>query len=74
MKNISILLIGGELDGQTFTALEGEKTVRIYSYEGKGFITDSEVNLALAPRPEGKWNVYEQESEGSDRFIFKHTE
>lgn len=74
MKNVSILLIGGELDGQTFTAREDEKVVRIHNSLKKGVVIDTKVNESLPELPEGHFYVYEQESEGSNKFIYVKTE
>lgn len=57
MRNVSVLLIGGALDGQTYTAREDETTLQIH---------DSETDEL----PGGKFYSYKQESEGSDRFVF----
>ncbi len=74
MINVSILLVGGDLDGQTYTAKEGEKTVRIHNSEKKDVVTDTEIREKIKQKPEGKWYIYEQEREGSERFLFKHSE
>ncbi len=74
MINVSIRLIGGDLDGQTYTAKNGETSVRIYGSDKKDNIISGNVSAEMAKTPEGKWYIYEQESEGSDRFVFKHTE
>ena len=74
MKNVSILLVGGELDGQTFTAREDEKVVRVHSSEKKDIVTDSKSSQSLSERPEGHFYVYEQENDGSNRFLYVKTE
>lgn len=75
MINVSILLVGGDLDGQTFTALEGETSVRIHSSDNsRGQITDVHLKEQAQRRPEGHWYLYEQESEGSNNFVFKEKE
>lgn len=74
MVNKSILLVGGNLDGQTYTTAEHDTIVRIHDIEIKGTITDVHLEEQAKRRPQGKWYVYEQESEGSERFIFKGEE
>ena len=74
MKNVSIFLVGGELDGQTFTAREDEKVVRIHNSVKKDVVIDTKINQSLAELPEGHFYVYEQENEGSNRFIYVTTE
>jgi hypothetical protein len=74
MKNVSILLVGGELDGQTYTAREDEKILRIHFSEKKDVVTDSKVNRAITELPDGHFYIYEQEAEGSNRFVYTKTE
>lgn len=74
MRNVSILLVGGDLDGQTFTAREDEKILRIHNSVKKDVVTDSKINESLPELPEGHFYVYEQESEGSNRFVYVKTE
>ncbi len=73
MKNVSILLIGGELDGQTYTAREDEDILRIHHTEKKDVVTDTKVNKAKAELPPGHFYVYKKEREGSNRFIYVKT-
>lgn len=70
MKNVSVLLVGGALDGQTYTAREDETTLQIHYSEKSDVVTDSEVNSFADEMPEGKFYTYKQESEGSERFVF----
>ena len=74
MKNVSVHLVGGELDGQTYTAREDEKILRIHSAEKKDMVTDVRVNMERASLPPGHFYIYQQESEGSDRFVYVKTE
>jgi hypothetical protein len=74
MINRSILLVGGDLDGQTYTASEGDTSVRVHNSEIKGVITDTRAREQGERRPQGHWCIYEQESEGSDRFVFRRYE
>jgi hypothetical protein len=74
MKNVSILLVGGDLDGQTYTAREDEKILHIHNSEVKDVVTDVKVHKERAALPKGHMYVYEQESEGSNRFVYVKTE
>ncbi len=74
MKNVSIHLVGGELDGQTYTAREDEKILRIHHGEKKDIVTDVRVNKQRESLPQGHFYVYQQEREGSDRFVYVKTE
>ena len=74
MKNVSILLVGGELDGQTYTAREDEKVLHIHSSEKDDVVIDTKIKKSLAELPAGHMYVYEQESEGSNRFVYVKTE
>lgn len=74
MKNVSILLVGGELDGQTYTAREDEKILHIHFSEKSDVVTDTKINKSLTELPQGHLYVYEQESEGSNRFVYVKTE
>jgi len=74
MKNVSIHLVGGELDGQTYTAREDEKVLHIHHSNVKDVVTDVNVNNERASLPQGHFYVYQQESEGSDRFVYIKTE
>jgi len=74
MKNVSIRLIGGELDGQTYTAREDEKILHIHNSRVKDVVTDVHVSKEMASLPQGNTFVYQQESEGSDRFVYVKTE
>lgn len=74
MTNVSVLLVGGDLDGQTYTAKPEEKALRIHSSEKNAVVTDTKVKERRDEKPAGKWYIYAQESEGSNRFIFQHEE
>ena len=70
MKNVSIHLIGGALDGQTYTAREDETILHIHNSEVKDVVTDVHVSKERAALPKGHLYTYRQESEGSDRFVY----
>lgn len=74
MKNVSIHLVGGDLDGQTYTAREDEKILHIHNSDVKDVVTDVHIRRERAALPKGDIYVYEQESEGSNRFIYVRTE
>ena len=74
MKNISIHLIGGALDGQTYTAREDEVVLHIHHSNVKDVVTDENVNKERASLSQGQFYIYRQESEGSDRYLFVKTE
>ena len=74
MKNVSVLLIGGELDGQTYTAREDEDILHIHFSEKKDVVTGSKVTKARSELPPGHFYVYKKEREGSNRFIYVKTE
>ena len=74
MKNVSIHLVGGELDGQTYTAREDEKILYIHNSHVKDVVTDVHISRERAALPKGDIYVYEQQSEGSDKFVYVRTE
>ena len=74
MKNVSVLLVGGELDGQTYTAREDENILRIHFSEKQDVVIDTKVNKALEELDEGHFYIYKQESDGSNRFVYEKTE
>jgi hypothetical protein len=74
MKNVSVKLTGGPLDGQTYTAREEETILYIHNSDVKHVVNGTKVNQQREDLPEGHLYVYEQESEGSNRFVYVKTE
>lgn len=74
MVNITVLLVGGPLNDETYPTQEGNKSLRISSNEKTELTNSRKIKPAKTIEPAGEWCIYEQESEGSTRYLYKYSE
>lgn len=74
MANITVLLVGGPLNDLTHPILEGNKILRVSSNKKIELINSRKIKPAITTDPAGEWCIYEQESEGSKRYLYKYSE